>query len=176
MNWLALRRQHFSGRGVGINPGDFRQYVIKPALAVLGVVFGGDAAEELLLGTALQESQCGGFGLVQRGGPALGVFQIEPATHDDVWKNYLADRAGLAAAVMSLRIPGLGPLEQLPANHLYGCAIARLIYFRAPAPLPAAGDLPGQAAFYKTYYNTADGAASVGTYIANWRAAFPGDR
>lgn len=159
----------------GIDPNDFRTYVIKPALAVLGVVFGGDAAEELLLGTALQESGCCRR-LVQVGGPALGGFEIQPATHDDVWKNYLADRAGLAAAVMSLRIPGLGPLEQLPANHLYGCAVARLIYFRAPAPLPAAGDLPGQAAFYKTYYNTADGAASVGTYIANWRAAFPGNR
>lgn|SRR5487761_411035 len=157
---------------MGIDPGDFRQFAIKPALAMLGVIFAGDAAEELLLGTALQESGCGRR-LKQIGGPALGAFQIEPDTHNDVWKNLIGARAGLASAVMSLRIPGLGPLDQLPANHLYGCAIARLIYYRAPARLPIAGDLAGQGAFYKTYYNTAAGAASVGTYIANWRAAFP---
>lgn len=160
---------------MGIDPNDFRSFVIRPALGVLGVAFAGDAAEELLLGTALQESGCGGR-LVQVGGPALGPFQIEPDTLKDVWNNYLADRPGLAAAVRSLQIPALGPLEQLPANHLYGAAIARLVFYRAPAKLPAAGDLAGQAAFYKTYFNTADGAASVGTYIANWRAAFPENR
>ena len=160
----------------GIDPNDFRTYVIKPALGVLGVAFGGDAAEELLLGTALQESQCGRWLKQLGGGPAVSPFGIEPATHDDIWKNFLAFRAGLAASVMSLRIPGLGPLAQLAGNPIYACAIARMKYVRAPGQLPSAGDLPGQAAYYKAYYNTADGAASVGTYIANWRAAFPGDR
>jgi hypothetical protein len=42
---------------VGIDPLDLRKLVIAPALALIGL--GGAAAEELMLGTALQESGCG---------------------------------------------------------------------------------------------------------------------
>jgi hypothetical protein len=154
----------------GIDPGDLRKLVIAPALAVIGL--GGDAAEELLLGTALQES-----GLRQltqeNGGPALGLWQMEPATHTDIWKNFLGTRFQLAVLVRKLECPGIEPLFQLEGNLYYASAMARLVYRRVEEALPKAGDIEAQAAFYKAHYNTAGGAATAGDYIANWRAAFP---
>lgn len=152
----------------GIAPADLRALVIRPALAALEL--GGDAAEELLLGTAAQESGCGRR-LAQQGGPALGVWQIEPATHDDLWNNFLRYRAALAAKLDGLRAAALPASAQLAGNLPYGCAIARLIYLRVPAALPAAGDLAGQAAFYKAHYNTGAGAATLAEYLDNARAA-----
>lgn len=153
----------------GIDLNDLRLLVIRPVLAVVGL--GDEAAEELLLGTALQESGGGRF-LAQRGGPALGLWQMEPRTHDDIWENYLAHRDELAGRVRSLTMPGLAPQAQLAGNLCYACAMARLVYERIAAPLPAAGDTAAQAAYYKTHYNTDGGAATVAAYLANWRAAF----
>ena len=62
----------------------FRANIIRPVLLVIG----GEsrAAENLILGTALQESNL--RYLRQLGdGPARGVYQMEPATHDDIWDN-----------------------------------------------------------------------------------------
>lgn len=157
--------------GIGIYPGQLRQFVIAPALSVISL--GGDAAEELLLGTVLQESDCGYY-LHQLGqGPAIGIFQMEPRTHDDLWASFLSRRADLSTKVSSLLAPGLARLDQLAGNLLYATAMARLLYYRIPEPLPAAGDLAAQAAYYKRWYNTADGAASVESYMARWKAAFP---
>lgn len=155
----------------GIDPAQFRQYVIRPALTVIQL--GGDAAEELLLGTAIQESGLGHY-LHQLGkGPAVGPEEMEPATHDDLWANYLPAFPALAMSLRSLRIPTLDilPSDQMAGNDYYAVAMARVLYRRAPEPLPAAGDLAGQAAYYKAHYNTPAGAATVDQYIANWRAA-----
>jgi hypothetical protein len=71
------------------NMGIFVRATIGPVLRQLGLdEYRMQAAEELLLGTALQES-----GLIYRrqlnNGPALGLFQMEPATHDDIWADFL---------------------------------------------------------------------------------------
>ena len=154
----------------GIDPAELRALVIAPALSIIGL--GGDAAEEVLLGTALQESGDGRW-LQQRGGPALGVWEMEPATHDDIWKTFLGAHLLLSDALRSLQISAVPPLEQLRGNLYYACAMARVKYFRSPDPLPATGDLEGQAALYVRAYN-AGGKATTAEYVANWRAAFPG--
>ena len=153
---------------VGIDPSDLRKFVIAPALALIGL--GGEAAEELMLGTALQESGCGRR-LAQAAGPALGIWQMEPATHADIEKNFLLSQPALARATAKLLCAGIEPLFQLEGNLYYACAMARLVYRRVAAPLPAAGDVAAQAGFYKAHYNTAGGAATVAAYVANWKAA-----
>ena len=67
----------------------FTRLIIRPALKIIGLDF--RAAEELLLGTALQESRLTYLHQLG-GGPALGLFQMEPGTHDDIWTNYLWNR------------------------------------------------------------------------------------
>lgn len=155
-----------------IDPQNLRDYVIRPTLN--GIELGGVAAEELMLGTALQESGDGRRLIQAGGGPALGVWEIEPATYADIWANFLPARPKLAGLLRSLQCPGIVPaLEQLEGNLYYACAMARLVYYRRPEPLPAEGDIAAQAAYYKAHYNTAGGGATVDEYVANWRAAFP---
>ena len=154
----------------GIDPRQFVESVIRPTLNYIGL--GGTAAEQLMLGTALQESGCGRY-LHQLGGPALGPEEEEPATHDDLWTNYLPRHPDLMAKIQSLVIPGLPKAPQMAGNLYYAVAMARLVYFRNPAPLPDADDIPAMAQAYKQIYNTAGGAATTDEYVANWRASVP---
>ena len=88
-----------------MTPQDFIAEVVEPGLSAIGL--DSQAARELLLGTALQET--GLRNIQQVGGPALGYFQMEPATHDDIWENFLAYRPDLAARVKAL-LPDGEPL------------------------------------------------------------------
>lgn len=145
----------------------FRDYVIRPTLALLNL--GGAAAEQLLLGTALTES--GLIWLHQMGsGPARGVYQIEPATHDDLWRNFLAFRQPMADLVAKLqtREP---MLDQLITNLSYATAICRLLYYRHADPLPVAGDATAMAAYHKKIYNTAGGATDPTESVVNFQRA-----
>jgi len=56
-----------------------RREIIAPALRHIGMWSG--AAENLLLGTAAVESRMGTYLRQVGGGPALGIWQVEPVTH-----------------------------------------------------------------------------------------------
>jgi len=122
-------------------------------------------AMELLLGTAATESHLGQYLRQIGGGPALGLWQVEGETEGDVWKNYLLYRPELATVVRGWKT---FTAEEMEWNHAYSCAIARLIYRRAPAPLPKAGDLRGQAAYWKQHFNTPLGKGTPEKYIQDW--------
>ena len=63
-----------------------RSMVIRPSLKKLGLH--STSAEELVPGTAIVES--GLTYLKQHGeGPALGLWQVGPATHEDLYTNFL---------------------------------------------------------------------------------------
>jgi hypothetical protein len=150
----------------------FLHEAVRPAL--LRIDFWHPAAEELLLGTALVES-----GLMYRrqigGGPGRGLFQMEPATHDDIWKNFLNYRPGLSKSILSLvRSPGAELIKELENNDRYASAMARAHYLRAPAPLPEASRTEAMANYWKQYYNTPHGAGTVSKYIQTWNATMGG--
>ncbi|WP_439598895.1 hypothetical protein [Falsiroseomonas sp.] len=163
--------------------GTFLEKVIDPALAALGLdePEGRAGVRLLLLGTALQESGLKHLRqLANRDGsrgPALGYFQMEPATHDDIWATYLAFRKPLAARVLA--VAGLAPgspqpkAELLVQNHLYAAVMARLRYRRAPGALPAAGDVAAMGAYWKAHYNTALGRGRASEFVARLAAALP---
>jgi hypothetical protein len=118
------------------------------------------AAEELLVITAAQES-LGGTYLWQNDrlgfpkGPALGVYQMEPATYHDLFSNFLQYQRKLLAL--------LGPGEHRPIRMTYdlqyATQIARLNYYRVREALPQ--DLEGQLRYYKKYWNTVLGKATI---------------
>lgn len=153
----------------GISENDLRQYVIKPVLKHINLW--SDAAENLLLCTAAHESHLGHY-LKQVRGPALGIYQIEPATHKDVWVNYLAYRNDLVSKVKSLTSSinsnALPADDQLITNLAYATAIARLIYQRAPDALPDADDIDGLANYWKQYYNTPLGKGTTDDFITHY--------
>jgi hypothetical protein len=123
-----------------------------------------EAAGELVLGTAIVESNL--TYLKQHGdGPALGLWQVEPATHEDLYANYLNYRPEMMSSLIELRSPALNMNENLATNLMYGAAVCRLCYYRKPDPLPEAGDAEGQGKFWKQHYNTPLGAGTVPKYV-----------
>ena len=139
---------------------------IRPALSTLEA--GGLAAEQLLLGTAIQESL-----LIHRqqlgGGPALGLFQMETATHDDCWSNYLKFRSDLANRVKQTLEAGQQPLAAImKVNDRYAAAMCRIRYLRAPGALPAANDTAAMANYWKEHYNTPLGAGTPEEFLSKW--------
>ena len=84
---------------MGICATELRQYVIQPTLTHLN-----DwslAAENLLIGTAIQESGLG-FHLQHKKCGTIGIYQIDPATHTSIWDEYLAFRPDLASTVRGI--------------------------------------------------------------------------
>ncbi len=144
----------------------FRLHVVRPTLERLELR--SEAAENLVVGTALHES--GGLRWLEQlgGGPARGVYQIEPATHDDMWKNFLGYRHQLADTVGALLASAPSRHDQLVTNLAYATAMARVHYLRVPEPLPKADDVHALARYWKAHYNTALGAGAAEDFAANY--------
>jgi hypothetical protein len=143
-----------------------RTLVIEPTLTYLGLAE--PAAINLLLGTAAQES--GMQYLAQYPtGPARGIYQIEPATHHDLLDNFVKFHPELQVRLNKLVFDALDGDQQLVVNLSYATAICRLLYRRAPAPLPAATDIPGLGAYWKQHYNTPLGAGHPDEFVANFQ-------
>lgn len=144
----------------------FRQLIVRPAIRHLGLWSA--AAENLLIGTALVES---GLKHLRQlgGGPALGLYQIEPATHADVWDHFLDYRDDLADRVEALLAEEPAEEAQLVTNLAYATAIARLIYWRVPEPLPAAEEIEALGVYWKTHFNTALGKGDPAEFAQRYR-------
>lgn len=146
-----------------IDPVQFTEWIIKPTLEALHLQSA--RTVELLLGTALQESNL--KYLKQLGnGPAMGVYQMEPATHDDIWNNYLKYKPDLAGRIQALS--NIHKPLAMVGNLWYATAMARVHYLRVSDPLPGQGDYEGQAAYWKEFYNTHMGAGTEDEYLENW--------
>lgn len=151
----------------GLNYVQLRTHIIQPTLK--HIELWSPAAEEIVLGIAIQES--GLHYLKQLGtGPALGLWQMEPATHNDIWTNFLKAKKHLAAKI-------LWPYATHDPNRMlfdlaYACAMCRVHLYRCPAALPSAGDVEGQAAYWKKWYNTPLGAGTTAQYVASWNRFF----
>jgi hypothetical protein len=84
---------------VSIDANQLRHYVVRPTLRRLGLW--SKSAENLLMGTAAQESHLGTYLHQVGGGPAKGIFQMEPATERDLIKNYIRYRPELHKQMMA---------------------------------------------------------------------------
>lgn len=150
---------------VNISPIQFIQTIIRPANDALGL--SGFNAEKIMLGTAVNESRL--RNIRQFGGPALGYFQDEPGDHDDLWKNWLSSHSIIKKKLLTLLPEHVNPSANCLIDYpIYAAAICRLHYYRIPKLIP--DDLDGQAEYYKQYYNTSKGAATVQGYINNWNS------
>lgn len=155
----------------GIRASHLRELVIRPVLERMARARPGldsAAAEELLVGTAAQESRLG-YSLRQHPtGPARGIYQMEPATFDDLMR-WLAGKPDLMSAAANWASPAIPFGAQVAGNLYFATAIARLNYYRKPGALPAADNLAGLAAYYKKYWNTPLGAATEVEFIKHYR-------
>lgn len=121
---------------------------------------------ELLAGTCAQESAYGKYRKQLGGGPALGIFQMEPATFHDCIENFLAYKPGLMAKVIKISgVDRLNP-DDLEKNDILATCMCRVRYFRDKRPIPET--LLGQAEYWKKIYNTYLGKGKVEEYIKNY--------
>ena len=98
--------------------------VIRPALSKINLW--SPNAEELVLGTAIVES---GLTYIRQwgDGPALGLWQVEPSTQNDLYTNFLHYRPELGSKLIELRAAGLSLDENLATNLMYGAAVCRRV-------------------------------------------------
>lgn len=145
-----------------IDPTHLLKHVIRPVLKDLDLW--SEPAERLVLGTACQESHCGQYLVQLGGGPALGIYQMESATHDDINGNFLSYQEELQNKMD--RLFKMDAVEMV-GNLYYATAMCRIHYYRAPEIIPE--DLPGQAKLWKLRYNTPLGKGTVNEYLNNWQ-------
>lgn len=154
------------------SPQEFLSLIIEPVISHLGV--SSRAAAQLLLGTALHESAGLQYRRQLGGGPARSFFQMEPATHNDIWANYLVYKPTLGASVEELLAISMGDkIYELEFNDNYAAGMARVHYMRVSEPLPKFNDLDAQAIYWKQYYNTSLGAGTPTKYKNDWHTYVP---
>lgn len=117
------------------------------------------AAVELLLGTCAQESRFGHYRRQLAGGPAVGVFQMEPATF--LWLR----------GKYSARFPELVGREahEMEWDDRLATIMARLRYLVVREPIPPADDVYGLAHYWKLYYNTRLGRGTEPEFVSNYQ-------
>jgi len=144
-----------------LNPAQFRDYIVVPTLKEIDLY--SKAAMRLLIGTAITES---GLEYIHQlgNGPALGVYQMEPATATDIWKNYLLYNLPLAEKMNHFNFY-FKDQGQLVWNLKYATAMCRIHYLRVKKPLPDENDILGMANYWKKYYNTEKGKGSPEDFL-----------
>ena len=154
----------------GLDVSQLKNLVVQPALEALGL--GGETAINLLTGTALAESRCAYVRQIG-GGPALGLWQMEPATHDDCWNNFLCYPAGRRFSRVLQGMLGTDQPKsaQLVSNLRYACGMARIRFYRASEALPVEGTAAELSGYHKRNYNTLAGAADPVANTAFFRQA-----
>ncbi len=127
------------------------ELVIRPSLQITGLH--SLAAERLMLFTGMVES--GYKNIAQIKGPALGFWQTERRSHEDI-KKWLCrtDNKRLKESVLAASYMDILPDEKpLIWNLRYGCLIARIIYYRYAEPLPEPDDAEKMGYYHFRYFN-----------------------
>ncbi|MGB1309572.1 MAG: hypothetical protein ACPG47_00095 [Leucothrix sp.] len=120
------------------------------------------ASQELLLGTAAVESDFGAH-LEQINGPAIGLWGMEPATHDSLWDDFIEYRKKYKKILEPRSV------ERLYGDWVYAAQMARIKYMTIPELLPASWDIDGMANYWKKYYNTPAGKGTVEVFVKKYR-------
>ncbi len=145
-------------------------------------------AEEILMLTCAAESNMGQYIKQVGGGPALGIFQCEPNTLNWAWNKACDMRDKIELSVEWDRLVEDMPpmtlkkqkdwvyksnkfLNKLRYKDIendfifclsYQIIMCRLVYyFKTSKALPSYKDVQGMAEYYKKYYNSILGAATV---------------
>jgi len=119
-----------------------------------------DHCVELLAMIAAHES-LGGKYRKQIGGIALGIFQIEPVTHNSIWDNSDSIRA------RAQRFGIKEDVSRLETDDRYSIFVARHYLAMDKNPLPKTPE--AMAAYCKSYWNRT-GKATAEKYLNDWQA------
>ena len=149
-----------------ISPDVARANFVVPALSRIGLY--SLNAEKLLMGTAAIES---GFRFFRQtgGGPALGMFQMEPATFVWLYDQFLAGKrhAPLKARVKALSKSATPNAQTMIDDHLFAAGMARIRYFAVSSAIPAG--LGPQSSYWWVHYNgRSPHGLKPSDYVSRW--------
>ena len=133
-----------------------------------------DDVIELLMLTAAHESRLGTYLHQWNGGPARGIFQIELATWSDIWNNYLKHRPTMYAAVKDFESKAPQDID-MKGNLALQIVMARVHYLRVPEAIPSKKNLYEMALYYKRYWNTYLGAATIKGAMESYKRYVKGE-
>jgi len=139
----------------------------KLLITALSQQFSQPAARALIMGTIAHESLSRRY-IKQVGGPALGIIQMEPVTHDDIWQNYLRYKPELVNRLKLLFEINEPNADRLIYDLRYNIVMCRMHYRRVKEKLPAADDIQGLAHYWKSHYNTDKGKGSTEQFIQHF--------
>lgn len=159
---------------MAINSNHLRHHVIRPALKFINTW--SYPAEELLLGTAAQESRMGTYLKQLNGGPAIGIFQMELFTYNDLWASFIKYKPEEFRDRLKMLATRTNSADARPSgydmvgNLYYAAAMARVFYMRIPEALPSESDVVAMAEYWKKYYNTVHGKGTVSEFVHNYQS------
>ena len=156
----------------------FKEHVVIPTLKYLDSEMPySEEAVDLLMMTCAHES-IGGTYLRQKGMTgmtgAFGVYQMELATHDDIWYNYIEYNALTEKLIEALLVDYRAEVTHpLITNLAYATAMARVHYWRVAEALPSKDDttyayMSKLGEYAKKYYNTPLGKATSSKYVTDY--------
>ena len=153
---------------------DLRYEVIQPTLDDMSGLWPGaatPAAVNLLLGTAMHESTWHNATRLRQvgAGPALGIYQIEPATDNDTYATYLNTPGRSAKRIFVDGYSVGNQTRDLTGNLLYQTVIARLKYWRCSFTWPTdPDDTEALAWIWKLHYNTKLGKGEAADWLHSY--------
>ena len=146
----------------------FRSLIIEPVISKMQLY--SKDAEEILVFTCAAES-LGGHYLAQVKGPAVGIYQMEPATYTDIWINFIRNRNSMATLLaIHFNCSRIPEVDRMIWDLNFATVMARIHYLRVKENLPSSTDVEGMWEYYKKYYNTVKGKASKEKSIEKYQA------
>jgi len=151
-----------------MHPPHVRDEIIRPTLTHLAgddaPWVASEAAVQLVLGTALAESRLT-FLVQHDGGPARGIYQMEPDTRRWLTLEYLPHRRPqIAGRIRALKTEGTPPDQEIVWNFAWATALCRARYMTTANPLPEAGNLDALGDYWVRHYNRG-GAGTVAHFV-----------
>lgn len=133
-----------------------------------------DDALALVVRTGMAESGYRALKGHGEGNPAIGFFQIEPATMNDMIDNYIKYRSHYKKNLISLGMNfEKDTIMSVMSNIGVQAALCRIHYRRDKHSIPSWDDLEGQAKYWKRVYNTSLGRGTTKHFIeANKKIGF----
>lgn len=146
-----------------------KQYIILPALTAIGL--NSENAVKLLLGTCAQESAMGNYLVQNKIGfnGACGIFQMEKAAYNSLYDSYITRSVSMSAKMkLYLGYNSKPPFERMCSDLSLATIMARLFYYAIKEDLPDPNDVNAIAQYYKKYWNTIKGKATIDEFISNY--------
>ena len=122
-----------------------------------------DDALALVVRTGMAESGYRALRGYGESNPAIGFWQIEPATLFDMMRNYIVYRPQYRQTLekLGMKLTGDDIEMSVISNMAVQAGLCRLHYRRDKDPLPSWDDLEGQGKYWKKHYNTVKGKGTI---------------